>query len=49
MGTEHEKMLLRGARFAKSTIEVEEKEQDAMEEEDAELLEELLNDEESEI
>ena len=49
VGSEHEKMLLRAARFAKSTIEVEEKEQDAMEEEDAELLEELLNDEESEI
>ena len=54
VGSEQEKMLLRAARFAKP-VEVEEKveedEEDAMEEEEVDDadLENLLNDEESEI
>ena len=53
VNSEQEKMLLRAARFAKpAVVEVEEKvevEEDVMEEEDDADLENLLNDEESEI
>ena len=53
VSSEQEKMLLRAARFAKpAVVEVEEKvevEEDVMEEEDDADLENLLNDEESEI